>query len=77
MKKINFQYHPEIDMLEIEGLYYSGEFFRNMSEIRGGKTFSAIRRDGSLLYSQSRPAQRVVDVYHRVLAWARGAGRRR
>ena len=87
MAKLNFQYHPEIDMLEIEGLHYSGDYFRDMSEFKDGEKFSVIKRDGTVLYLQRRPTWRAVDGYRRLLAlalviknnllaWLRGVTRR-
>ena len=70
MAKLNFQYHPEIDMLEIEGLHYSGDYFRDMSDFKGGEKFSVIKRDGAVLYLQRRPIWRAVDGLRRLLAWA-------
>lgn len=69
MAKLNFQYHPEIDMLEVEGLHFSGDYFRDLAECQKGD-FLVIKRDGSTLYLERRPTWRAVDGYRRLLALA-------
>ena len=67
MAKLNFEYHENIDMLEIEGLHFSGDYFRDLAECQKGD-FLVIKRDGSTIYLERRPTWRAVDGYRRLLA---------
>lgn len=46
--QLNFSYDLEKDVLEIEGVKYSGELFRQLSPkgMRTGTLFEFVRRDG-------------------------------
>lgn len=69
MKDLRFEYHKDIDMLEVEGLHFSGDYFRDLASFQKGD-FLVIKRDGSTLYLERRPTKRAVDGLRRLLAWA-------
>lgn len=42
MAKLNFSYNEETDMMTIQGINYSGQYFRDMALFSGGERFEVV-----------------------------------
>lgn len=54
MEQLHFEYHADIDMLEVEGIHFSGDYFRHLAACQRGD-FLVIRHNGATVCLECRP----------------------